>query len=103
MDGNLELNNLIGDVSLEFDLIDDELNIQTEKLKGVQQKLGINKECLNKNLYVLNKLKESTRMDKIIKAVLSIFILFSLLFSIAKYFTFEDLIIDLKKIKNHFY
>jgi hypothetical protein len=94
-----DFNELINEVTSEFYLIDTELEIQTEKLKGVQEKLGVNKQNLDKNLSVLNRLKESTKMDKIMKITVSIVLIFLILLTISKYATFKDLIVDLKKLK----
>lgn len=88
MEGEVELSALIKNVNSEFSSIEDELNGQTEKLMNVKQKLDIQKTALESNWIVLKKLKESTRMDRIIKTLAGIFIVFCILFSITRYAEF---------------
>ena len=88
MEENLELTQLIKNANSEFNCINGELEIQTEKLKGVQEKLGIQRSTLEYNWAVLKKLEESTKMEKILKILLSVFLIFSILFSITKYAEF---------------
>lgn len=88
MEGNLELSNLIKTANTELKDINDELETQTEKLKGVQQKLGVHRATLENNWTVLKKLEESTRMEKILKTLATVFIIFTVLFSITEYAEF---------------
>lgn len=83
MDGAIA--ELMNGARTEIFNISGELDLQTEKLKGVQQKLGINKTALDNNWTVLNKLKKSTEMTRIIKTIVGILLTFCILYATMKY------------------
>lgn len=85
---SIELIDLIGNANTELLNINGEIEVQNEKLKGVQEKLGIHRQTLENNWTVLNRLKESTKMERIFKTIFWILLVFFVLYFIAKYAKF---------------
>lgn len=58
---------LIGTVQCEIELINNELDFQTEKYMNIQKKLGEGSNILDRNKVLLNNLKKRTEMNEILK------------------------------------
>ena len=53
----------------EVGLINEELDMQTEKYMNLQKKLGRSSEILDRNRVLLDKLKKATQMRGILKFI----------------------------------
>lgn len=58
---------LIGSVHCEIQLINDELDFQTEKYMNIQKKLGESSGILDRNRMLLINLKKRTEMSEILR------------------------------------
>lgn len=69
----------------EVGLVNEELDIQTEKYMSLQKKLGLNSEILDRNRALLTSLKKRTEMKEIMKFVGLIFLVVVLVVGISHY------------------
>lgn len=80
-----DLSNLTGLAHSELVAISEELDLQTEKYIELHKKLGNNKAILDNSWFVLSKLQEATKMQRILLLMFCIFAAFIALFLLIRY------------------
>lgn len=80
-----DLTNLAGLAQSELVVIDEELDLQTEKYIELQKKLGNNRAILDRSWLVLGKLQEATKMQRIFLMMFSILGTFIVLLLLVKH------------------
>lgn len=79
-----ETASLVRSAEHELASINEELDIQTEKFVGIQEKVGMHRRSLYENGSALERLKSALRIRKFIILILLIAIVFSILFLLIK-------------------
>lgn len=74
----------------EVGLINEELDMQTEKYMNLQKKLGRGSEVLDRNRALLDKLKKATQMREILKFICAIILVVAIVLGVLNYRTVSD-------------